>query len=121
MGGGVSDAVSQAAAAGERADGNSASVTSDSSSPNGDGGCVGDVTAGVAALSPAAAGAASAGGVEGVGGGGGGDSMDDSIGALEEVRHQVAEEYLPVMATIRDQLIAELKGIDKSEVSYLVW
>lgn len=35
---------------------------------------------------------------------------------LEEVRHQVAEEYLPVMSTIRDQLIEELEGIDRAEV-----
>lgn len=35
---------------------------------------------------------------------------------LEEVRHQVAAEYLPVMATIRDQLVAALKGIDRAEV-----
>lgn len=41
----------------------------------------------------------------------------DTSTVLEEVRHQVAQEYLPVMETIRDQLIAELKGIDKSEVS----
>ena len=35
---------------------------------------------------------------------------------LEEVRHQVAAEYLPVMAEIRDQLIADLVGIVGSEV-----
>ena len=35
---------------------------------------------------------------------------------LEEVRHQVAAEYLPVMADIRDQLIADLVGIEGSEV-----
>lgn len=38
---------------------------------------------------------------------------------LEEVRHQVAEEYLPVMATIKKQLIEELKGINRSEVSIM--
>lgn len=59
----------------------------------------------------------------GIGGGGGGDEGDDAggdCGALEEVRHQVAQEYLPVMETIRDQLIAELKGIDKAEVCFSV-
>ncbi|CAM9201431.1 unnamed protein product [Ectocarpus sp. 13 AM-2016] len=52
------------------------------------------------------------------GGGGGGDEegAGGDCGALEEVRHQVAQEYLPVMETIRDQLVAELKGIDKAEV-----
>ncbi|CAN0300874.1 unnamed protein product, partial [Hapterophycus canaliculatus] len=57
---------------------------------------------------------------------GGGDNNDGDDGdhasgvdhgtVLEEVRHQVAQEYLPVMRTIRDELIAELKSIDKSEV-----
>lgn len=37
---------------------------------------------------------------------------------LEEVRHQVAAEYLPVMATIRDQLISELEGIERAEVRW---
>lgn len=44
--------------------------------------------------------------------GGGGD-------VLEEVRHQVAAEYLPVMATIRDELIEELKEIEGAEVRAL--
>lgn len=39
---------------------------------------------------------------------------------LEEVRHQVAAEYLPVMSTIRDQLIAELKDIERSEVRFIL-
>eukprot|EP00752_Nemacystus_decipiens_P005687 g5147.t1 len=104
----------------------SGSSSSSGNAHGGGDGCVGEVTAGLAALSPAASAVASgrAGGFDGVGlgaaaaaaaaedGGGGADSSD----ILEEVRHQVAEEYLPVMATIRDQLIAELKCIDKSEV-----
>lgn len=58
--------------------------------------------------------AAAAAAVEGEGGG---DlDIDGSCHVLEEVRHQVAQEYLPVMDKIRDQLKAELKNIDKSEV-----
>eukprot|EP00903_Cladosiphon_okamuranus_P009996 g9481.t2 len=99
---------------------NGASVSSDGGNGDANGGSsssVGEVTAGVAALSPAAAAAVSG----GCAGGAGrvdraGDSGGDGGGVLEEVRHQVAEEYLPVMATIRDQLIAELKGIDEAEV-----
>lgn len=40
----------------------------------------------------------------------------DACDVLEEVRHQVAAEYLPVMATIKDELISELKGIERAEV-----
>ncbi|CAM9878723.1 unnamed protein product [Scytosiphon promiscuus] len=47
---------------------------------------------------------------------GGNNASLDTGAVLEEVRHQVAQEYLPVMETIRDELIAELKGIEKSEV-----
>lgn len=87
----------------------------------GGGGSVGEVIAGLAALNPAAAAAAAvlnrgSGGAGGDEGAGVSDGGVDSSDTLEEVRHQVAEEYLPVMATIRDQLIAELKGVDKSEV-----
>lgn len=35
---------------------------------------------------------------------------------LEEVKHQVAAEYLPVMAVIREQLLEELSGIERAEV-----
>lgn len=64
-------------------------------------------------------------GAAGSGRAGGGDKNDHDCGGsngidtgtvLEEVRHQVAQEYLPVMETIRDQLVAELKGIKNSEV-----
>lgn len=46
--------------------------------------------------------------------------IDGSCHVLEEVRHQVAQEYLPVMEKIRDELKAELQGIDKSEVIKLL-
>lgn len=77
--------------------------------------CTGQATAGLAAVASTASGTGSSGssGSEDWSS----EGMDGSAsGALEDVRHQVAQEYLPVMATIRDQLKDELKGIDKAEV-----
>ena len=47
---------------------------------------------------------------------GGVDPGKGKCTALEEVRHQVAAEYLPVMAAIREELMSELSGIERAEV-----
>lgn len=63
-------------------------------------------------------GVANGGGDRGREGGDGVGSCDDGCSStvLEEVRHQVAAEYLPVMAVIREQLLEELSGIERAEV-----
>ncbi|CAM9094298.1 unnamed protein product [Ascophyllum nodosum] len=47
---------------------------------------------------------------------GGVDPGKGKCTALEEVRHQVAAEYLPIMAAIREELMSELSGIERAEV-----